>query len=256
MKYTEEIYNILQLKKIGHAYLFCGAGAYDAAIFFARELVEEKKNIGYNPNIFLINLEEDSDIKIGKIRELRDFMNLSAYSARYKVAVIKDAEKMNKNASNALLKTLEEPSESGVLILTSLNPGSLSATILSRVQKMYFLEDKGIDNLEEKLYDLMKIIDSGISDKFSVIETIAKKEDLPTILEAWLSYFHDVLYAKTGCDERVKNDFLIKNINLAKDKYSQDDLLCILEKILETSNLIKTTNANTRLALENLVLIF
>lgn len=254
MKYTEEIYNILQSKKIGHAYLFCGAEGYDAAMFFAKKLVEEKKDITCNPNIFSINSEDE--IKISQIRELKGFMNLSAYSAKYKVAVIKDAEKMNKNASNALLKTLEEPSESGVLILTSLNPGSLSATILSRVQKMYFPEEKGIDNLEEKLYDLMKIIDSGISDKFSVIETIAKKEDLPTILEAWLSYFHDVLYAKTGCDERVKNDFLIKNINLAKDKYSQDDLLCILEKILETSNLIKTTNANTRLALENLVLIF
>src|SRR3989344_4959923 len=155
-----ELNKILISGKIGHAYLFCGAEGYDAAMFFAKKLVEEKEDIICNPNIFLINLEDEDEIKINRVRELKHFMNLSAYSARYKVAVIKDAETMNKNASNALLRVLEEPPESGVLILTSLSPGSLSATILSRVQKVHFLEEDGIDNSKEKLYDLTKIIDS------------------------------------------------------------------------------------------------
>lgn len=251
----ENIDDILKSGKIGHAYLFCGAEAYDAAVFFAKKLVDEKKEGSYNPNIFLTEPEEGIEIKVGQIRELRSFMNLSAYSAKRKVAIVRDAEKMNKSASNALLKVLEEPPASGVLILTTNNQAVLPATVLSRVQKIRFLSERSIDNLKEKLYSLQEIIDSeGISDKLNKVEIMAKKEDLPAILDVWLSYFHDVLYAKSGCGDFIKNDFFIENINSAKNKYSQDDILRILEKILEISNLIKTTNVNARLALENLVL--
>ncbi len=93
---------------------------------------------GGHPDLALLQNEEDSQqIKVDQVRELIHSLNLTAGMSGYRVALIKDAERMNTNAANALLKTLEEPGDKTVLILCSAQPGRLPATIRSRCQLLH-----------------------------------------------------------------------------------------------------------------------
>lgn len=80
------------------------------------------------------NKKKGNVLIIDKIRELSHFLTLTPYEARYKVALLLHFEEANQNAANALLKTLEEPAPSVVLILTADSEESLLPTIVSRCQ--------------------------------------------------------------------------------------------------------------------------
>jgi DNA polymerase-3 subunit delta' len=71
-------------------------------------------------------------IAVDQVRALSDFANLSAHRGGYRLVLIHPAEAMNNNAANALLKTLEEPSEKMLIILVAHKPQQLLPTILSR----------------------------------------------------------------------------------------------------------------------------
>jgi len=71
-------------------------------------------------------------ISVDQIRSLADFVGMSAHQGGRRVVVIHPAESMNTNASNALLKSLEEPPAGMLFILVAQNPQQLLPTILSR----------------------------------------------------------------------------------------------------------------------------
>jgi len=73
-------------------------------------------------------------IKVDAVRELVGWLQLSAPPMRYRVALLDQADRMNRNAANSLLKTLEEPGERVVLILAAENASVLPATVRSRCQ--------------------------------------------------------------------------------------------------------------------------
>jgi len=77
-------------------------------------------------------------IRIQEIREIQNQMRFRPFEGRKRVFILIDAETMNIAAANALLKTLEEPSPSNILILLSSRPHQLPATIVSRCQKVRF----------------------------------------------------------------------------------------------------------------------
>jgi len=72
------------------------------------------------------------EIRIARVRSLIEMTQSSAHRAGRRVAVIAPAERMNPEASNALLKTLEEPPAGAMLVLTSDQPGRLLPTVASR----------------------------------------------------------------------------------------------------------------------------
>ena len=77
-------------------------------------------------------------IKINSIRNLRREASLSAFEGGKRVFVVSNADEMNAEASNSLLKTLEEPSSDSVFILTTSQKEQLLPTILSRCQLVQF----------------------------------------------------------------------------------------------------------------------
>lgn len=91
------------------------------------------------------------------IRPLIEFTELTSYEGGWKAGVILFAERMNPNAQNALLKTLEEPPPKTVLMLVSELPAALLATIRSRVQYVNLMQEAAPDApwLEEVL-DLLR----------------------------------------------------------------------------------------------------
>lgn len=72
------------------------------------------------------------EISVDQIRALSSFANLSAHSGGYRVVLVHPAEAMNSNSANALLKTLEEPTDKLLFILVTHKPQQLLPTILSR----------------------------------------------------------------------------------------------------------------------------
>ncbi len=82
----------------------------------------------------VVRKPEDRDIKIAGIRQLQQQLALSPYMSKFRYALLLNFEDANNNASNALLKTLEEPAEQVVMILTAQSPESLLPTIVSRCE--------------------------------------------------------------------------------------------------------------------------
>lgn len=93
---------------------------------------------GSHPDLLLVSpLDDSSVIRIEQVRELIQQLALTAsQSGGRRVAVLRPAEAMNRNAANSLLKTLEEPPLNTTLVLVSDAPASLPATIRSRCQRL------------------------------------------------------------------------------------------------------------------------
>jgi DNA polymerase-3 subunit delta' len=98
-----------------------------------RQLRLKAANLYYD-----IQIPKANEIRVASIRELRMTVAYSPFASGMKCIVIIDAERMNEEASNALLKTLEEPTPRTVIILTSAHPEKLLPTIVSRCQMVRF----------------------------------------------------------------------------------------------------------------------
>lgn len=92
------------------------------------------------------------EIKVDHVRLLEEALHLSAYEAKYKVAVLDEAELMNEEAANAFLKTLEEPPSGTVIIIVSSSLERLPETIKSRCLKVAF-KPLGRRDMEAMLKD-------------------------------------------------------------------------------------------------------
>ena len=97
-------------------------------------------SVGTHPDVRLVNVDKGEgaerfeQIKVDDIRKVSQFMSLSCQYGRYKTVCINQADRMNINAANALLKTLEEPPSGSVLFLVSDRADCLPATVKSRCQ--------------------------------------------------------------------------------------------------------------------------
>ena len=93
---------------------------------------------GANPDFTQITLLEDKQqIGVDQIRTLSEFLNYSRSYNTYRVVILYPVERMNINAANSLLKSLEEPSAHTVIILVTAKMNQLLATIKSRCQLFY-----------------------------------------------------------------------------------------------------------------------
>ena len=118
-------------------YLLCETPAQGAACEQCRSCI--LFNAGNHPDIRLISPEDNgSQIKVDAIRDMIAYLQLSNQYGRRKIAVIEPAEGMNRHSANSLLKTLEEPTLSTLLILVSYQPARLPVTIRSRCRLISF----------------------------------------------------------------------------------------------------------------------
>ena len=112
---------------------------------------------GSHPDYLCVTPEEvGKPIKVDQIRALSKFLNHTSQFGGLKVALIDPADRMNSNAANSLLKTLEEPPGDSLLILISAHPASLPATVRSRCGEIKFKrpsDKQAIDWLAPQLGD-------------------------------------------------------------------------------------------------------
>jgi DNA polymerase-3 subunit delta' len=95
---------------------------------------------GVHPDFLVIGpTPESQQIKIGQIREFRRLTTYPPFGDGWRVALIKPGEAMTDEAANALLKTLEEPPERHLLVLTARVEADLLPTVVSRCHKLAFV---------------------------------------------------------------------------------------------------------------------
>lgn len=135
---------------LANSYIFSGIrdlGKFSLAKSFARNIflkdkpdLEKTQNINDIDNFLQVNndflvierQEDKKNISIEQIRFLVSFLSSGSFLNSYRVVVIKDAENLNQNSANALLKVLEDFQEKLVIILTVNHLDYLPQTILSR----------------------------------------------------------------------------------------------------------------------------
>ena len=99
----------------------------------------KKINAGMHPDMIRLGLEENKkSISISQIREMGRLISGRPNEATHRMVLIQDADLMNVQAQNALLKVLEEPPESTFFILTAIRTAPLLPTILSRCRLLKF----------------------------------------------------------------------------------------------------------------------
>ena len=114
--------------------------------------------VGSHPDYSRIEpAEAGKAIRVDQIRELGTFLNHSSQFGGYKIVLLSPAERMNINAANSLLKTLEEPPKNRLLLLVTAAPARLPATVRSRCQVLVFYKPP----TEEALAWLTTRVDSG-----------------------------------------------------------------------------------------------
>jgi len=216
------------------------------------------------------------DIDVDGIREAQKKLAMFPSIGKRRVLIINDAHRLTISSQNALLKSLEEPNSSSIIILVTHKEGRILKTIKSRCQRLNFnlvsfdeikhgfkdeintetlervtifsmgkpgevrriLEDKNLINQRELLLkELNSIFNMGINEKFDLAQDLSKNiQQTIEKLEFWIWII------------RVQSYKNIRNTELLLKNYA------IIKKIEEVLNKIKNPSFNGRLILENLFL--
>ena len=176
--------------KISHAYLFSGprgTGKTSVAKIFAKamncpnQVNGEPCNDCYiceaitNGSLEdVIEIDAASNNGVDEIRDIRDKSTYAPSLAKHKVYIIDEVHMLSTGAFNALLKTLEEPTENVVFILATTELHKIPATILSRVQRFEFKSIK----LPDIVHHLESILATeGISYEADAVQIIARRAE-------------------------------------------------------------------------------
>lgn len=198
--------NAIVNHQISHAYLFSGprgTGKTSAAKIFAKA-INCPNQVDGEPcnNCFIcdsitkgslddvIELDAASNNGVDEIREIRDKSTYAASQATYKVYIIDEVHMLSTGAFNALLKTLEEPTENVVFVLATTELQKIPATIISRVQRFAF---KSITTGDIRTYLAKIMADEGLEFDGKPLDVIAKAaeggmRDALSLLDQALSF--------------------------------------------------------------------
>lgn len=286
----------LKKGKISQAYIFSGpesVGKFLLARIFAKSLIEEEdfakacrkgdEKITH-PDLLIIEPEKDEkrgvvkekEIKIEQIKEAQKSLLLFPYQGKYKILVINNAHRMNSTAQNSLLKTLEEPNSTSIIILIAHYEQKILPTLRSRCQRIKFslVDDleikKGFEASGKKITD--EIISLAMGRPGAALELVNNKEEL-IMRNKTLDNLANL--SSLNINDRMKMaEDMSKNIveaikkleiwiwllrssylsNMKSKKIGASDNFRKIEMIEKSLHVLRETNANSRLVIENLLI--
>ena len=201
-----------------------------------------------HPDFFL--LEDQSSIKISHIRELQHQLSFKPYSAPFKVAIINEADKLTLPAQHALLKTLEEPPASSIIILTAPQKEVLLPTIISRCQIIQIPNEK-IDIDQSILNSQFSILNLTLSStpgqRLLMAEKMAPNRDqAQEFCQNQLEVWRLVMRQKAGLSKKQKE--MAINLSLL-------EMAKIIDQIRLSLHFLKQ-NVNPQLVVGNVLLSY
>ena len=197
----ETLRHQVQTGRIAHAYLFCGSrgtGKTSTAKILARAINCEEPRDGdpcgkcatcqrllTDESLDIIEIDAASNRGIDDARNIRETVKYPPQFGRFKVYIVDEVHMLTTEASNALLKTLEEPPAYVVFILATTEPQKLPATILSRCQRFDFgripvqkiqgrlreaVEGASAEATDEALFAIARAAEGGMRDALSILD--------------------------------------------------------------------------------------
>lgn len=273
----------------GQSYLFIGpqgVGKFQAAVNLAQELVGEPLFQGTEDSPYPADLlvlaptmvtkgdkTKRKGISVEELRGAIEFLTRYPSKGKYRVVVIRDAHTLSLGGQNMLLKTLEEPPSSAVLLLVTHEPGALLETVRSRVSEEMFpalsaeelsivytdswlakhsipaffrsfgrasvLEEAAkhpeeFQKKKEQVAKLYRITQLSVQERLGLAEELGK--DVPgtvELLEWWLTGLRDQVVRQAKKEQKIQ-------------------FYKFLKSIFEVIETLKTTQGNARLLLEQL----
>ena len=296
--------NSIKNNKISHAYLIDG-NSNEHAFDFVMSLVKvilckyhytnfdkcgscnlcNRIDSGNYPEVKIIS-SDSLVIKKEQLLELQSDFSKISVEGDYRIYIIKDCDKMNKQASNSLLKFLEEPEEGIIAILLTNNINKVLKTIVSRCQLItlakdrHFNSDSTLKNFAYSFCSSQEEIDNFLEDqsKKDMIEAIIKfilyyeengldimiylkkmwynnfltRDDNIMAVFLMVLFYFDVFKYKYSLNDYFFCDYLdeLKNVSNAN---SLDDILKKIDKCVEIKENLEY-NLNTNLTIDNLVI--
>ncbi len=163
--------NAVENDMVAHAYLFCGPrgiGKTSTARILAKAVncldlkgsepcnkCANCLSINNGNAVDLVEIDAASNRGIDDIREIREGVKYAPTNLKYKVLIIDECHQLTKEASNAILKTLEEPPKHTIFILATTEIHKMLPTIISRCQRFDFRK-VSVKDMVEKLEDIVK----------------------------------------------------------------------------------------------------
>ncbi|MEJ2412874.1 MAG: hypothetical protein P8Y34_07760 [Anaerolineales bacterium] len=291
----------IQNKSLRHAYLITGPhgiGKKQLALRFVQAVVcpqngssgqpclsclscQQMERLEH-PDLFPISLEEGSrQIKIDQVRDLIHSLSLSPYQASHRFGLLFDFELANPSTQNALLKTLEEPPDRVILILTAVSSDSLLETITSRCEEIklntvpmqqttqgleklsggkpvealaYYQDPALLERRNTLLDELIEILRGNSVERFAYADRISKKpENINSLLEIWISFWHDLLLQSGNSQTPLQNIDRQQDLDRIGNKIDLESAWNTVA-LFRKAHLLLEENANLKLTLENLLL--
>lgn len=257
---------------LSHAYIFWGPAKIGKKQF-ALDLYCLANRCGcikkIEPDLNLVApqlTEDETRIYIEDVRKIKLFLSPKPYVGPYKFAVIDDADRLTPEASNALLKILEEPPPSSIIILITSKPKFLLSTVQSRCNLVKFLplsqkeitnyldgckislvdreflikigrgrigwiknvvDNNAADKIRKQINEFGNIVKAGIFEKIQFAKKLSEDDEVLDILD---NYIHYISAAPAPIDHGVA------------------------KKILRLHTIISQPQFNRRLALENFLI--
>ena len=238
---------------LSHAYIFTGQDGIGKTLL-AKELSKailcsEKEDDSCNscnncvriensnhPDVHWIEIEKKAKfLKIDNIRDLQHSVKLSPVESNYKIFIIKEADRMNEEASNCLLKTLEEPPASTIIILIANSLTPVKETIKSRCQIIRFhpipahiIEDQLIKRFDadtSKVGWISRFSSGSMGNAFELLEDNFYEKNSDIVNRIGVSGIDNLLLA-----EEVIDNYLSSSETLEEKRQALRRILnCILQ---------------------------
>lgn len=262
------IINALETSRLSHAVILEGsdeATRLEAAKIIAKAVVCKgnkkpcgvcgactKANSGSHPDIHLVvKGDGNSMIKVDSIRDVKAKATVFPNDGDKSVFIIHEAQYMNVQAQNALLKIFEEPSQHVCFILTCPSKSSLLDTIISRATSYYLSQETGEsidDAAREKARELLECLS-----KESELEFLRKcavfqknKQLFLNVLESIVPILRDVLVLQSGGKVLISGcDTLAREL---KSRFTQRQTAALLEQIIALKDCVNSS-ANHNLSI-------
>lgn len=225
----EHLQNAIRMGKVSHAYILnapASSGKRMIAEAFAAALQCEKKGTepcgvchscrqaaSHNhPDIIYVQHAKPNTIGVDDIRvQINQDIAIKPYSSPYKIYLVDEAEKMNVQAQNALLKTIEEPPAYGVILLLTTNADAFLPTILSRCIRLD-LRPVADDRLKQFLMKKCGVVDYQADLCVDFSQGIVGK----AVTLASSAHFNEIKEAALQLVKRVKDIELSEMIGAVK----------------------------------------